>query len=119
MKKYEKVCEVHGLTMHSLYKNGNSGFREYCNLCQSEKIKTRVESHREKARELLGRECRVCGYSRCESALEYHHLDPTKKEGTPSKIMYRSWEKVEKELSNCILLCANCHREVHEGLVTL
>lgn len=119
MRSYEKLCKVHGLTRHSVYKNGNSGDREYCNLCQSEKIKIRVEKHRQMAYDMFGRECKICGYSKCLNALEYHHLDPSLKEGNPSKILYRSWDRVVKELSGCVLLCANCHREAHSGLLDL
>lgn len=119
MNKYDKICKVHGMTQHSLYKNGNSGSREYCNLCQSERVMERVEKHRQMAYDMFGRECKLCGYNKCLSALEYHHLDPEKKEGNPSKILYRSWENVVKELSGCVLLCANCHREVHAGVTSL
>ena len=119
MTSFNKECEVHGLTRHSIYSNGSSGDREYCNLCQKKKVMERVEKHRQMAYDMFGRECKVCNYSKCLNALEYHHLDPSTKEGTPSRILYRSWDNVVKELSGCILLCANCHREVHSGILDL
>ena len=70
--------------------------------------------------EYKGGRCQVCGYDRCAEALEFHPLDPTKKDfGISSKGYARSWEKVKKEVDKCFLLCANCHREVHAGLLQL
>ena len=64
----------------------------------------------------MGGKCNICGYNKCLTALEFHHLDPTKKDFTPSKNMNMSWDKIEKELEKCILVCSNCHREIHEGI---
>ncbi len=64
----------------------------------------------------MGGACRSCGRSEPVAALEFHHLEPGRKEfaisteGTP-----RSWPRIEAELAKCVLLCANCHREVHAG----
>ena len=53
-------------------------------------------------------------------ALEFHHTDSDGKDfGISAKGYTRSWEEVRKELDKCILLCANCHREVHEGITQL
>lgn len=61
-----------------------------------------------------GSKCQICGYSRCLDALEFHHLDGSKKEfGISFKGITRSWERIKKELDKCILVCANCHREFH------
>ncbi|TMF66513.1 MAG: hypothetical protein E6I20_03900 [Chloroflexi bacterium] len=47
---------------------------------------------------------------------EFHHLDSTTKNfGISEDGIARSWEKTEQELQKCVLLCANCHREVHAG----
>jgi 5-methylcytosine-specific restriction endonuclease McrA len=63
-----------------------------------------------------GGKCEQCGYSRCVKALEFHHINPDDKE---MKLDARSlaghnWEALQKEASKCLLLCANCHRELHD-----
>ncbi len=64
-----------------------------------------------------GGKCIICGYSKCGQALEFHHVDETIKDfGISAKGYTRSWEKVKKELDKCILVCANCHREIHAGI---
>lgn len=69
---------------------------------------------------LLGGKCVVCGYSRDIHALDFHHIEEATKEfGLSDRGMTRSWEKTEREVRKCALLCANCHREVHSGLISL
>jgi hypothetical protein len=64
--------------------------------------------------EYKGGKCKRCGYDRCIEALEFHHTDPTKKDFNVSQYGYtRSWKRVVEELGKCIMLCANCHRELH------
>ena len=61
-----------------------------------------------------GGKCEKCGYDKCVGALEFHHTDPSQKDfGIANKGYTRSWEKVRLELDKCILVCANCHREIH------
>ena len=59
----------------------------------------------------------MCGYDRCVEALEFHHLDSSRKDfGISGQGYTRSWRRIREELDKCVLLCANCHREVHAGL---
>ena len=70
--------------------------------------------------EYKGKKCQRCGYDRCLEALEFHHLDPTQKDfNISSKGYTRSWKRVQEELEKCVMLCANCHREVHAELAAL
>lgn len=70
--------------------------------------------------EYKGNKCQTCGYNKYQGALELHHLDKTKKSfGISDKGYTRSWQKVKEELDKCILLCANCHREVSAGILQL
>ena len=59
----------------------------------------------------LDKGCSVCGYSKSSHALDLDHIDRTKKNFSMSKGCKYSWEKIIKELENCVVLCANCHRE--------
>ncbi len=70
---------------------------------------------REKAVAYLGGKCSICGYNKCVSAFDFHHINALEKDFTISAKM-TSWKAIEKELLKCVLLCSNCHREVHDGL---
>lgn len=59
--------------------------------------------------------CLHCGENH-ESCLDFHHLDPTKKDFTISQAISRdnkSKENILKEIQKCIVLCSNCHRKMH------
>ena len=62
-----------------------------------------------------GGKCSECGYSRNYSALEFHHLDPKQKSFQLDlrSLSNRRWSSVIDEASKCILLCSNCHSELH------
>lgn len=62
-----------------------------------------------------GGRCERCGYDRCLAALEWHHRDPTAKEFALNDGATRSLERMREEVAKCDLLCANCHREVHDA----
>jgi hypothetical protein len=68
--------------------------------------------------DVMGGKCALCGYDRCNEALDLHHLNPDEKDFDVSARPCVSWEKTSAEIKKCILLCANCHREVHNGMVT-
>lgn len=60
----------------------------------------------------FGGKCQICGYSKCINALEFHHIE--EKTNKPTNVIFQySIEKAEKELEKCIMVCANCHREIH------
>jgi len=61
-----------------------------------------------------GIKCLLCGEKeRC--CLVFHHKDTKSKDGNVSKLLtdLRSKEKILKEISKCVVLCANCHRKLH------
>jgi transposase len=68
--------------------------------------------------EYKGGKCQICGYNKCEQALDFHHIDASQKDFDISSNSF-SFDKMKKEADKCALLCANCHREIHAGLITL
>jgi predicted HNH restriction endonuclease len=80
---------------------------------QNQKAATRRLALKERAIAHLGGKCQVCGYDKCPSAFDFHHLDEGEKDFVISS--KASWAVIEPELAKCALLCATCHREVHAG----
>lgn len=66
-------------------------------------------------KKMLGGKCAFCGYCRCFAALEFHHIKSDKASNISTLIKNDSEQKILKEIKKCILLCANCHREVHHN----
>lgn len=66
--------------------------------------------------EYKGSKCQICGYNRCVKALEFHHLNPQEKDCTVSGGT-KSFDSLKPEVDKCILVCSNCHREIHAGLI--
>jgi transcription elongation factor Elf1 len=112
------------------------GLQPACRECNAARSRlyyqTHTEAHRETTRkrrqerrrltkqridDIKGRlECRVCGESDIV-CLDFHHLDPAKKEFDIAMAMNDEWpwETVLAEIRKCVCLCANCHRKVHAG----
>lgn len=111
-----KECKKHGLTEYVLRADG----RYRCKKCASEAVQKRRDKIKLLAIEYKGGKCEICGYDKCKQALEFHHIDPNEKEfGIGEKGYTRSIERVKEEVDKCLLVCANCHRELHAGLINI
>lgn len=73
-----------------------------------------------KAVEYKGNKCSCCGGTYPYAVYDFHHLNPEEKDfGLGDKHSTVKWELVKIEIDKCILLCANCHRMVHNGDIQL
>lgn len=80
-----------------------------------------VAKRRKRLKEMVveykGGKCCICGYNTYVGAFDLHHVDgETKEFGLSTRGLTRSWEKLKAEADKCILVCANCHREIHAGV---
>ena len=127
-------CKTCGISFNEVRRYSNKNQKlNCCRKCYLEKVKQRATKYRKagiKKRlqhktdlvNQLGGACQMCGYDNfsCLAAFEFHHINNTK-EMTISNIIniYRGSKfgrkKADKEIKNCILVCANCHRKIHLG----
>jgi hypothetical protein len=72
---------------------------------------------KKRAVELMGGNCVVCKIAYHPCVFDFHHVYPAEKSfGVSGSGITRSWEAVEAELRKCIIVCANCHRQISLGL---
>jgi len=131
------ACKVNkSLSEYNKYKRSKDGLDYRCKLCQRNSNKSWVENNWERKlaqqtdrrSQLLTqlREfkrtagCRCCPETE-PVCLELHHLDPNEKEIDPSSMVSQgwSWERMKSEIDKCVVLCSNCHKKVHAGLLEI
>lgn len=71
---------------------------------------------KQKLIEYKGGKCEMCGFDKdCSTCYDFHHIDPaTKKFGIGGKGITRQYDKLIEEVDKCLLLCKNCHAELHD-----
>ncbi len=83
------------------------------NICSSCRTSLLRYQQRKQAYEILGNQCKKCGENDAD-VLTCHHRNPDEKSFELSTAWGSiAWELIERELSKCDLLCANCHLKIH------
>ena len=117
-----KVCTAckKEKTEEEFYKKSNGKFHSECKKCFNER---RMKSYYEKQEKINKYKtesgCYICGYNEHAVCLDLHHYEDTEKENNVSRMVTQnySWDKIQKEIDKCIVLCAMCHRKLHAGLL--
>ena len=129
------ICEAEKSIDEFLWRNKQKGLKHHsCRLCYKELRKKSYEKNRDyyinkssKRRKTtakwykefkLNKKCHFC----CESEsvfLDFHHIDETTKNYNISSLRYNTYsiDKIKEEIDKCVILCSNCHRKVHAGLL--
>jgi|GEM_PF-2320690 hypothetical protein len=107
------ICNKHGISEHRLYIK-----KWKCKKCEYVYSRRYLENVKLRAIKYGGGECQKCGYDTCWRALHFHHINPEEKEfaifeSRAGRKRVRNWEKLKLEINKCILLCSNCHTELH------
>ena len=113
-----KICEICGKEFEPV-KFGEG--RKYCYECSpmtKDKANPKTYMRRAIKKELVkykGGKCEICGYDKCIAALQFHHLDAKQKDFELGNVYnYKhSMDEMKQEVDKCILVCANCHAELH------
>lgn len=128
-RKYCLICVPFGKRL----KNNTYFTNKICNFCGKNYIYDRKKGHKAKccnschtvgrhiakkkrALEYKGSKCVQCGYNKYYGALDFHHIDPEKKEFQFGHNWSRKWKVLQKELDKCVILCRNCHAETHDKM---
>lgn len=84
---------------------------------KSERVKKWREKTKSRLVEAFDGKCGICGYNKCIDVLEFHHIDSTTKEFGLGSVRGNivSWNKIVTEVRKCVMLCSNCHKEVHSN----
>ena len=125
--KCKKVKSINNFTKS---KKHPSGYHSWCKQCVKEYDKIRNANNAEKRKKQIrdrkkylrewvssykaNLKCKNCEENHI-SCLEFHHKDPSKKEGSLSDLIARGFsiKKLKEEIKKCDCLCSNCHRKLH------
>jgi hypothetical protein len=99
-------------------KQRKDGLSGECKLCSNKRSKKNMVKNRKLWNEFIGfRECELCGYNKCQAAMEFHHATGEKKltVGNFKDQVPTAARKAQllEEFKKGIFVCANCHREIH------
>lgn len=108
-------CQDYKLATEFYMRSDKGKLTSMCRLC----FKLHDNRHvlKEECVSYKGGKCIRCGYHKCLAAFDFHHRDLREKDMQISSFRNRKMtDKTKHELDKCDLLCANCHREIHDEL---
>lgn len=111
-RKYCNHC------LHDLREKRKLTLKERLRESSKKAVKSYVRRLKEMAVEYKGGKCQLCGYCKCNGSLHFHHVNDNTKSFTISGKSI-SFTRIKPELDKCILVCANCHGEIHNNLIDL
>lgn len=114
------------------------GLQNVCRQCNREKSRMYYEQNKEKHQKAINKnrsryvarntklvnEIKIeCGCCLCDESefccLDFHHVRD--KERPISKLVKGgwAWKSILEEMRKCIIVCSNCHRKIHAGILSV
>lgn len=104
-----KPCKKERNAEHYLRKKGKiSDQRKISRMISRDEVNTLISLIRSAG-------CSFCDET-TECCLEFHHVDPATKKRSPTNFEHVG-DHLFEELEKCILVCANCHKKIHAGIL--
>jgi len=129
-----KCSEEKSLTEFRKDSNRSDGRQSQCKICAraysqakhrdsySDKRKVSDTARRANGKALI-EDAKKNGCIICKEmelcCLELHHLDPASKDFTIGMNRAMSVKRILAEIEKCVVLCSNCHKKVHAGVIIL
>jgi ribosomal protein L30E len=99
----------------------NKKKNQYMNICKDCEKKRNTKKHEER-KEILNA-LKTCGCCCCDendiNCLDFHHINPEEKEFNMSAAPNKTIDKILNEASKCVVVCSNCHRKIHAGVIDI
>lgn len=102
-RAYDRGYETQG-TVRQRRKERRAWYRAY--------VRQPVEDYRQ------AHPCLLCGETET-CCLDFHHSGEKTKSINRMLSERFSLDQINAEIAKCVVLCSNCHRKLHAGLVTL
>lgn len=101
------------------YQNKGKDQKMYlCKACEKIKKKDKNDKRKSLVNRLKIGGCVVCGESE-PCCLDYHHIDSQHKEFAIGSAHHKTGKKILQEIAKCVVVCSNCHRKIHNGLIDI
>lgn len=116
IKKVAKILGIASTTIKKILDDSNIElYKRSSNISKSQSVINWRIRKKDNLLDYKGGKCQVCSYDKSRSALHFHHINPLEKDFQISGKSY-SFERLKSEVDKCILVCSNCHCEIHDEI---
>jgi L-lysine 2,3-aminomutase len=134
MKRCAKCKETKQIENFPKNKIKKDGHHSYCKICcckimakayaaNPKKYLDKIKASKNRLKEIVNKIKQEAGCYFCSEnepiSLDFHHKDPSIKDDSINIVLKRKNEKsLMNEIKKCEVICSNCHRKLHAGLLS-
>src|SRR5690242_14498724 len=110
------VCGENDVTKFTKDKTRSNGYSSTCKACAKLRTRGKMKHRKTYIDHIKSFGCQLCSES-TPCVIDMHHVEKAKYSSSGrSRIGWKDWYE---DVSKCVFICANCHRKVHAGLITV